>query len=329
MKTYRVGVLGCGEVWKSHKLAFEQSQRIKCTVMFDPATDKAKAAAAENGARVADSASDLINSPDVDIVAILTPVFTHADLVEQAAAAGKHLMLEKPMAVTMHDAQRITTAIDKAGVKCHHPTLRALFSDLYDELYKWTRPSGQLGQVKAAFYHLVAWSIVPGGWMADRDRCFPPAEYAPHVLDTFLSLTGDEPATVYCHAGNYARPFKQNDVNTIDITFKQNRFLQIGVHWVVDPAWNAPARITYEIICEKGIIHHNWTSAKYFTRDGQGEFTSNRIETRGGRHDHYHQLIDAIENNTPLHPDHHDGQSYVRILDAAYRSSQSGKTITL
>lgn len=329
MKKYNVGVLGCGAVWNYHKLAFSNSDRLNCSVVFDPSADRAKEAADEFGCRIAASADDLLVSDDVDIVAMLTPVFTHAELVEKGAAAGKHFMLEKPLANSMQDADRIVKAIDDAGVKCFHPTLRALFSDLYDEIEKWTRPDGEVGPVRCVFYQMIAWPYAPSAWLLDRGICFPPSEYSPHVFDTFLALTNATPKSVSAHTGNYARPFNQDDVNSLHIDFDDNRHMQFDIHWVVDPKWNAPARISYELICERGLIRHNWVNAEWFTSEGSGRFESKRTSTGGQRWDHYHALIDAIENNTEVHPDHHDGLKYVRIQDAAIQSAKSKQTVTL
>ncbi len=329
MKTYGVGVLGCGEVWLRHFHAFEKSTRLKCVSVFDPATGRAQEAVALSGAKAAGSALEVINDPQVDIVAVLTPVFTHAELVEAACAAGKHLMLEKPLARTLEEGERIVAAIDKAGVKCFHPTLRALSCDLFEQLRLWTAPDGVIGPIKAAFYQLVGVPFAPSGWLLDRDLCFPPAEYDPHVFDTFLTLTGDEPAAVTCVAGNYARPFKQDDVNSIHVHTKGGRHLQFDVHWVVDPSWKCGSRINFEIIGERGLIKHNWFSAQWYTSTEEGSYASQRVQSGGDRWDHYHELIAAIEQGKEIHPDHHDGLRYVRIQDAAIRSRDAGKTIYL
>jgi len=329
MKPYGVGVLGCGAVWKNHRFAFDRSTRLRCVSVFDPAHERARAAADATGAQVAESAEEVLSSPDVDIVAVLTPVFTHADLVEAGAAAGKHFMLEKPLAATLEDGQRIVRAIADAGVKCFHPTLRALSSDLFEHLEAWTADEGPLGPVRCGFYQLVGVPYAPSAWLLDRTKCFPPAEYDPHVFDTFLALTGDEPVSVSCHAGNYCRPFDQDDVTSMHITFKGNRYLQFDVHWVVDPKWKCGSRVSFELVCERGMIRHNWFSATWYTKDAQGEFASQRVETGGNRWDHYHALIGAIENDTEVHPNERDALNYVRIQDAAIRSSRTRQTILL
>ena len=118
MKTYGVGIVGCGEVWGWHREAFDHLDCLRCVAVYDPNAERQAAAAAATGAREAASADEVLTAADVDIAAILTPVFTHADMVETATGAGKHLMLEKPMAIGLAEGQRIVDAISNAGVKC-------------------------------------------------------------------------------------------------------------------------------------------------------------------------------------------------------------------
>lgn len=328
-RVYNVGVVGCGDVWARHAPAFERSTRIRCTRVFDPVAERAASAAAATGARIANSAEEVLTADDVDIAAILTPVFTHAEMAERAAGAGKHLMLEKPLATTLADGQRIVDAVERAGVKCFHPTLRALASDLFDELRAWTADDGPVGPVRAGFYHLVGTPAASAAWLTDRTHCFPPAEYAPHVLDTFLTLTAAEPTAVACHAGRYCRPFEQDDVTDINVTFDDQRYLQISVNWVVDPAWTCGSRVSFELVGERGLIRHHWFAAEWFNRDGQGEFKSTRQASGGARWDHYHALIDAIEQDTDISPNAQDALKYVRIQDAALRSIHSGEPVRL
>ena len=326
---YGVGVVGCGAVWQRHRLAFEHSDRLRCATVFDPDTDRAREAATRTGARVARNAEEVLTDPEVDIAAILTPVFTHADQVEIGAAAGKHFMLEKPMATTLTDGERIVSAIRRAGVECFHPTLRALASDLFAKLRELTTEDGLLGPVRCAFYHLVGAPVTDSPWMKDREMCFPPAEYDPHVMDTFFALTGAACTSVWCHAGRHARhQFNQDDVTTIVATFDGGQFLQTNVNWVVDRTW-CGSTVSFDIACERGMIRHNWFDAKWFADGQSGSFTSVRRETQGNRWDHYHTLIDAIEGGPKCSPNEEDGLRYVRIFDAALRSSRNGETVCL
>ena len=87
MKTYNVGIVGCGDVSDSHIEGIEPLENVRCVAVSAPNTERQAAAGARIGTREADSAEEVLTADDVDIVAILTPVFTHADMVETATAA--------------------------------------------------------------------------------------------------------------------------------------------------------------------------------------------------------------------------------------------------
>ncbi|MBI2437419.1 MAG: Gfo/Idh/MocA family oxidoreductase [Lentisphaerae bacterium] len=329
MRTFGVGVIGCGGVWEHHRVALTRTPRVKCRRVFDLDPERTRKAAAQSGAQAAQSADEILEAPDVDIVAVLTPAVTHADLVEKGADRAKHFMLEKPMATTLADGLRIVNAIKRSGVKCFHPTLRALFSDLFDQFRLLTAPDGLLGPVQCGLYHLVGSPFTWAGWFADRRYCLPEAEYGSHVFDTFLALTGDAPVWVWSHAGRYCREFDQDDVTTVVICFQHGAYFQMNINWVAKPEWRY-GPTTYNLVCQRGVIQHNWIGADWYADGGvKGSFQSQRCEAQGRRWEHYEALADAIENGTALSPNERDGLAYVRILEAARQSRVTGRRVEL
>jgi predicted dehydrogenase len=329
MKQHGVGVIGCGSVWeKAHRHVFGHTSRVKCVRVFDTSAERAAKAAEAVGAQVAARVSDITEADDLDIVAVLSPATTHADIVEAAAKTGKHFMLEKPMAGTLADAQRIVRAVREAGVVCFHPTLRALYCDLFDKLKELSADDGPLGPLRCGLFHMVGDAFGWASWFQDRKQCFPPAEYAAHVMDTFLALTGAEPASVFAHAGTHCRDFDQDDVVSILVTFRDGRYLQMDVNWVLKAKWGGAFQ-RWDLVCRRGGIQHTWSGAQWSGESGRGEFVSPRAQTQGNRWEHYESLADAIESGGSVSPSERDGLAYVRILDAALRSIATGQSIRL
>jgi predicted dehydrogenase len=303
-------------------LAFDNSDRIQCVCVYDPQAERARAAADSTGARIAATAED------VDIVAVLTPAPTHADLVEVGASAGKHFMLEKPIATTLNDARRICRAINEAGVACYHPTLRALGRDLFAKLRELTSPDGELGAVRCGFFNVLGVPFPWAQWFADRSKCLPAAEYGSHVFDTFLALTHDEPTSVWCHSNRYFSDFDQDDVTTIQVRFQGGRYFQMNVNWMVSPECNVNSH-DFRLVCERGVITHNWFAAEWTSCNGSGEYASPCATTQGERWNHYEALVSAIEKNEKPTPNETDGLDYLRIVDAAVQSSPSEQWIAV
>src|SRR6266516_334841 len=97
-RVYGLGLLGCGDYTRIQSPVLRQSRRIRVTAVYDPNEAAARAAAERFGARVMGSAEALVGDPAVEIVVVYTPPFTHRALVEKAVAAGKRVIVTKPLA---------------------------------------------------------------------------------------------------------------------------------------------------------------------------------------------------------------------------------------
>lgn len=104
--TLAVGIVGCGAVACHHVPALRAARGARLAAAFDLDT----AAAAATGAPVAGSLAELIDL--VDLVAVCTPPDRHADVAVAALAAGRGVLVEKPLATTLADADRIVAAAE-------------------------------------------------------------------------------------------------------------------------------------------------------------------------------------------------------------------------
>lgn len=117
MKKLNFAIFGCGVIAKFHAAALkdvENAELIGCSDVYLPA---AEIYASERGIKVYESFDALLEAPEVDVVNICTPNGTHADLAIKALEAGKNVVLEKPMAITAADCDRIIEAAKKSGGK--------------------------------------------------------------------------------------------------------------------------------------------------------------------------------------------------------------------
>lgn len=119
MKTVRWGMIGCGEVARVKSgpgLIHATNSRLVAVADRNP--ERAAEFARDHGvARSHADASAILNAGDIDIVYVATMTESHRDLVLAAAAAGKSVLVEKPMAMTLADCAQMTRACDAAGVK--------------------------------------------------------------------------------------------------------------------------------------------------------------------------------------------------------------------
>lgn len=113
----RFGLIGAGRIGTSHaEIVANRLPAVGLTAIYDPVRESATRLAATLGVtHVATTAEELLDA-DLDGVIISSPARTHTELVVAAADAGKHIFVEKPMAVTLADADRAIAAADAAGV---------------------------------------------------------------------------------------------------------------------------------------------------------------------------------------------------------------------
>lgn len=135
----RAGLIGAGFIGGVHAHAI-RSAGARLTRISDSTPQRADEAARRLGAQAAaESAEALIAADDVDVVHICTPNATHAALAEQAIAAGKAVVCEKPLATSLQDADRLVAAAERAGVVTavpfvyrYYPTVRETRSLIAD-----------------------------------------------------------------------------------------------------------------------------------------------------------------------------------------------------
>jgi predicted dehydrogenase len=120
MKSMGVGILGTGWVSGEHIRAFEANPHTEVRAILSRDKTRAAAKAAEHGlahCRACDRLEELLDNPGVQIVSVCTPHHLHVPQAIAAARAGKHLLLEKPVALDVRGLRELQAAVGEAGVK--------------------------------------------------------------------------------------------------------------------------------------------------------------------------------------------------------------------
>src|SRR5512137_259422 len=127
MKSLGIALIGYGNIGRVHLIGYKAiphyyglpADRIKIIGVATGHADTAQQAAQEigGGAVWTTDYRELLARPDVDLIDCNTPNYLHAEVVLAAAAAGKHIYCEKPLALNAAEGRRMVKAADKAGVK--------------------------------------------------------------------------------------------------------------------------------------------------------------------------------------------------------------------
>lgn len=195
MNKLRVGVIGCGGRAGGHAARLSVLKEVKLTAFCDIIEDKAKVFSEKYGGNVYTDWQRMFDEEKLDIVYVCLPPFAHGDEVMVAAENGIHVFIEKPIALSMDLAGRMTRAVEKYGVKSQvgYQCRFALSIERAKELIR----DGDAGEVGLAvgwylcnFLHLDAWERC--AWWRDKEKSGGQiVEQATHLYDILRYLCGD------------------------------------------------------------------------------------------------------------------------------------------
>ena len=190
----RLGLVGLGLAARLVLDALADDPRVAVAAGADPAEDSRREFSARTGAVAYPDVAELCADPVVDVVWVASPTRFHREHVEAAAAAGKDVIVEKPMAPSVEDCDAMVTAAEKAGVLLVAGGVRSL--DPAFAAMRRVVESGVLGTLR----HLSASAHT--GWLL-RDRSAADLDesrgggivfnQAPHQVDTLRLLAGGRP----------------------------------------------------------------------------------------------------------------------------------------
>jgi myo-inositol 2-dehydrogenase/D-chiro-inositol 1-dehydrogenase len=171
----RIGVIGVGRIGRMHaELLARRVPGTAVSAIYDAHADTARTIGAQLGIPVAASVEELLASADVDAVAICTTTDTHADLIVDAARAGKAIFCEKPVSLDLETVDRALAAVEEAGVP-----FQIGFNRRFDPAHASVREavaSGRIGEPQLAR-------------ITSRDPAPPPMAYVRHSGGIFLDMT--------------------------------------------------------------------------------------------------------------------------------------------
>ncbi len=180
----RIAVLGCG-YWGGNHIRTLRSLG-KLVAVSDANRDRAEGFASEHEC-LAVAPEEIATHPDIDAVVVALPPQFHAETAIRLAAGGKDMLIEKPIALNVADAQKAVDAAHQAGrifmvghVLRFHPAFETLKS-LID--------AGELGEVRYIHSHRLGL----GKFHTENDALW---DLAPHDLSMILAVTGEEPTEV-------------------------------------------------------------------------------------------------------------------------------------
>jgi predicted dehydrogenase len=280
--------------------------------------------------KVFTSYSDLLT--EVDIVDICTPTDVHKDLTLQAAQSGKHVICEKPIALTVQDGQEMIKACNDAGVRLFNAMVVRFFPQY--NLAQRTLKSGQLGTLGVMRFKRIGYQpIGDEAWFTDEARSGGMVvDLMIHDFD-YARWLGGEIKQVFAKSIRSKLPAAPADYALVNLNFNNGAMALIEGGWAYPPG---TFRTSFDIAGSEGLLE--WKSDDALTLQPflkSKDTTVARVGVPSSilAEDPYTTEIkhayDCIKNNKPFLVTAEDGLEALRIALAAKESLASGKAITL
>jgi predicted dehydrogenase len=318
--TVRVAVIGAGAIARRAHIPALRKAGADVVAVASRSLASAQAAADEaGGADVSDDWRSVIGRDDVDAVDVCTPNRLHAEMTIAAAEAGKHVLVEKPLATTVEEADRMIAAAEAAGVvlmPAHNLRFAPPFVAARDAV-----AAGRIGTplaVRSAFGHGGPQTWAPTAtWFRDAEQAGGGAllDLGVHVADVLRVVLGDDVVEVAAFLQGGAPG--SEDAGTALVRFAGGATGSLHASWVTRPGPDLQLTVSGT----EGALHlDSRTPATLFPGAG-GDPEPLPIPTEAD--DPYAVFVRSIESGTPPPVTAEDGRAAVAIIAAAYRSAAS------
>ena len=278
---------------------------------------------------------ELLKDEEIDAVIIVTPTKYHCEIAVEAARAGKHILCEKPMAITVEECE----IMEEAAAR-YHVKLQVAFMRRFDSAFMEARSvvdAGDIGDVVMVRSNTRGPSI-PKPWMYDISKSNGPlAEVNSHDIDTLRWFTGSEFKTVYAMGGNYRCPDAREEFPDFYDNVILSAGFENGMQGMIDGAqgvlYGYDARV--EILGTRGCIFLGKTQERPITvcRSDMHRYESFTNSWKFLFKDAYLEedmdFVDCILTDREPKVTGHDGKMAVKVVNAGNLSITSGKIITL
>jgi UDP-N-acetyl-2-amino-2-deoxyglucuronate dehydrogenase len=336
----RIALVGCGRISANHFGALEHhANRAELVDVCDIDPVALSRAVTRTGATGHNTLTDMLKASTADLVVLTTPSGLHATQIIQVAAAGRHVMTEKPMATRWRDGVHSVKACDDANVRLFvvkqnrtNPTLRlikrAVDQDRFGKIYSvainvfWTRPQ--------EYYDSAKWR---GTWEFDGGALM---NQASHYIDLLDWLIGPV-ESVMAYTATLARNIEVEDSGVAAVRWRSGAIGTVNVTMLTYPK-NMEGSIT--ILGEKGTARIGGVAVNEVqkweftdTRPEDTEIAASNYQTTSvygfGHPLYYSNVIDTLLGEGDPETDGREGLKTLELLIAMYLSSRDGKRVAL
>ena len=336
---FKIALVGCGRISKNHFDALRKIEGLTIAAVCDIVPERAEAAGVQEGVAAFTSYEEMLQRAECDIVTVCTPSGLHAAQGALAARAGKHVITEKPMAITLGQADELVKACDDAGVflfvvkqnRLNPPIQllrRAVDKGRFGRIFmanttvRWQRPQD--------YYDAAPWR---GTWEFDGGAIM---NQASHYVDLIQWLVGPV-ESVMAKTATQARRIEAEDSGVALLKFRSGALGVIEVNVLTYPR-NLEGSIT--ILGEKGSVKiggtavnrvEHWLFADYDDDDKLiDSANTNPPNVYGFGHEgYYRNVLAVLRGEAQPQTDGRAGRKSLELILGIYESAKIGREVPI
>jgi UDP-N-acetyl-2-amino-2-deoxyglucuronate dehydrogenase len=335
----RLALVGCGRISRNHFDAIAKVDGLELVAVCDVVAERAQAAGEAQRVPAFTSLDEMLARVPSDAVVIATPSGLHPQHGIAAARAGRHVIAEKPMAITLHAADALVQACDDAGVRLFvvkqnrlNPPVqllrRAIDKGRFGRLFlanctvRWTRPQ--------EYYDQAPWR---GTWEFDGGAFM---NQASHYVDLVQWLVGPVESVV-AKTATLARRIEAEDTGAAVLKFRNGALGVLEVTMLTYPR-NLEGSIT--LLGERGTVKiggtavnrvEHWDFADYDDDDKLVEsVATNPPSVYGFGHEgYYRNVLAVLRGEAQPDTDGRSGRKSLELILGIYESARTGREVPL
>ena len=342
MRVINFALVGCGRIAKRHSelLGLNQIGNARLVAVCDVVREKAENIGSQFSVPYFADMHEMMRSGSIDVVVVLTESGKHAEQVVALAPYGKHIVVEKPMALTLDDADAMIRACDEAGVKLfvvkqnrfNVPVLKlrqALKEGRFGKLVlgtvrvRWCRPQ--------TYYDQDAWR---GTWALDGGVL---TNQASHHVDLLEWMMGDVDS-VFAMSTTALAKIEAEDTAVVTLKFRNGA---LGVIEATTAARPTDLEGSLSMLGEGGTVEiggfavnqmkvWNFAEPQLDDENVMKDYSVNPPNVYGfGHQAYYEHVVDCILNNTQHLVDGLQGRKSLELINAIYESVETGREVSL
>ena len=330
----KVGIVGAGIWGGNHALALSTHPPCELTIICDRDEARAKQLAEKHGCAWTTSLDEVAAS-EVEAVTIATPDHLHKAPTLQMLAAGKHVLVEKPLATTVADGQEMVDAAEAAGVKFmvdFHARWHPLFMGAKEYV-----ESGKVGEPVLAYARLSDTIYVPTEMLPWAGQSGPEWFLFPHVMDVVRWILDSEPVEVF--ARGHRGVLEKRGIDCWDaiqalFEFENGAICTFETAWILPNSYTNVVDNRLSLVGSQGGLElknepNLWAFTDRFHTPFSSEAVTRYGKAWGFQYESIRYFVDCVANDVTPEAGGRDGLVATAMIEATLKSLEEHRPVRM